>query len=159
MRYIDYNTWAYILNEFGGVLTSSRGAGLPQKDGWMCVSLLAQLCWQKAENDDLLGELLFTPCPGWIKIKLEVYELRCLSWHLYEPWARLALIYVYSSKGRGEKNKWSSLKSYSNALSTTAHTHRGMMGDREESQVKKMEEVLRLHSIATDNIYRNIYYF
>ncbi len=96
-----------------------------------CVSLSSLCCWQRAENDDLLGELLFTPCPRWIKIKLEVYELRCLSWQLYELCARLAVIYVYSSAGREKKpkNKWSSLKSYSNAVSTATQSQRGMMGD------------------------------
>lgn len=68
-----------------------------------CVS--PQLCWQKAENDDLLGELLFMPCLTWIKIKLEVYELCCLFWHLYELWARLTVIYVYSSSGRKKEIK------------------------------------------------------
>lgn len=87
---------------------------------------------------------------------------------LWAPLSILTFIWALGSarsdlclqqRRKREKNKWSSLKSYSNALSTTAHTPRGMMGDREESQVKKTEEVLRLHMIANDNIYRNIYYF
>lgn len=105
----------------GGVISWRAAGGGACSDASLSLSP-PQLCWQKTENDDLLGGLLFTPCPRWMKIKLEFYELGCLSWHLYELWARLGVIYVYCSAGKKkpkQKNpKWSGLRIYSNAPTT-----------------------------------------
>lgn len=119
----------------------------------MDVCLSSQLCWQKAQKDDLLGELLFMSCLTWIKIKLEVYELRCLFWHLYELWAWLSVIYVYRKEEINKKNKWSSLKSYSGALSKTAGKQRG------ERKMKSEEPEVRGNStVRIDEIYQNSYF-
>lgn len=102
-------------------------AGLVQTDRWMCLSVVAQLRWQKAENYDLLAELLFTPRPRWIKTELEFYELRCLTFIWARRSARRDLCLQQRRKEKTTTNEvaWKCI-----LMLRQQQTQRGMMGVR-----------------------------